>query len=185
MEGPTLVPSGVKQAGGHPIAPTRTGLTGKPASKSPPRHLGLIFKMTCLRPAGNPMVKTIVHKVKFKAAPAKLYDIYMDSKRHSAATGSPAKISKGPGSAMSAWDGFIAGRVLATVPKTFIAQTWRGSDWKASDPDSFLILHFEKTKGGSLVTMVHAGVPDDQEEALGEGWHENYWAPWRTYLGER
>ena len=44
---------------------------------------------------------------------------------------------------------------------------------------------FEKAKGGSLVTMVHAGVPDDQADALDDGWKENYWDPWKAYLGER
>lgn len=132
------------------------------------------------------MVKTIVHKVKFKAPPARLFDIYMDSKKHGAATGSTAKIGRAPGSPMQAWDGFITGTILATVPKTLIAQTWRGSDWKAHDPDSFLILHFEKGKGGgSLLTMVHAGVPDDQRDALDEGWSESYWEPWKAYLGEK
>lgn len=130
------------------------------------------------------MVKTIVHKVKFKAAPSKLYDTYMDSKRHAAAVGSTAKVGKTPGSPMQAWDGYITGTILATVPKTFIAQTWRASDWDDGDPDSFLILHFEKTKGGSLLTMIHAGVPDEHEESLDEGWTENYWEPWKAYLEE-
>lgn len=131
------------------------------------------------------MVKTIVHKVKFKAAPEKLFDTYMDSKKHGAATGSTAKLGKAPGSSMEAWDGYITGKILATVPKSFVAQTWRAADWKDSDPDSFLILHFEKRKGGSLLTMVHAGVPDDQREALDDGWKENYWEPWTAYLGEK
>jgi activator of HSP90 ATPase len=131
------------------------------------------------------MVKTIVQQVKFKVGPEKLFDIYLDSKKHGAATGSKAKVSKKPGSDFMAWDGFITGKLLSTVPKTFIAQTWRGSDWKKSDPDSFLILHFEKAKGGSLLTMVHAGVPDDQYEDLNNGWNESYWEPWKAYLAEK
>lgn len=130
-------------------------------------------------------MKTIVQQVKFKATPEKLYDIYMDSKKHGAATGSKANVSKKPGSDFMAWDGFITGKLLATVPKSFVAQTWRGSDWTKDDPDSILILHFEKAKGGSLLTLVHAGVPDDQREALDDGWRENYWEPWKDYLGER
>lgn len=131
------------------------------------------------------MVKTIVQQVKFKAAPEELYDLYMDSKRHGAATGSTAKVSKKPGSDFMAWDGYITGKLLATVPKTLVAQTWRASDWREDDPDSFLILHFERAKGGSLLTMIHAGVPDGQREALDQGWRENYWEPWKDYLGER
>lgn len=130
-------------------------------------------------------MKTIVQQVKFKASPEKLYDLYMDSKKHTAAVGSPAKVSKKPGSDFMAWDGFITGKMLAATPKSFVAQTWRGSDWRASDPDSLLVLHFEKAKGGSRLTMVHAGVPDDQYASLSEGWHESYWNLWKAYLGEK
>ena len=131
------------------------------------------------------MVKTIVQQVKFKAAPDKLFDLYLDSKKHGAATGSKAKVSPKPGSDFMAWDGYIHGKVVATVPKSFVAQTWRAADWQDSDPDSFLILHFEKAKGGSVLTMVHAGVPDNQAEALTEGWKESYWDPWKAYLSKR
>lgn len=131
------------------------------------------------------MVKTLVQQVKFKASPDKLFDLYLDSKKHGAAIGSTAKVSKKPGSAFMAWDGYITGKLVATVPKSFIAQTWRGADWKESDPDSFLILHFEKAEGGALVTMVHAGVPDEHAEALDDGWKESYWNPWKAYLRKR
>ena len=131
------------------------------------------------------MVKTIVQQVKFKAAPEKLFDIYLDSKKHGAATGSKAKVGKTPGSDFMAWDGYINGKLVATVPKSFVAQTWRAADWKDSDPDSFLILHFEKAKGGSVVTMVHAGVPDEHADALNEGWKESYWDPWKAYLRKK
>ena len=131
------------------------------------------------------MVKTIVQQVKFKAPPEKLFDTYLDSKKHGAATGSPAKVSAKPGSDFMAWDGYISGKLVATVPKSFVAQTWRAADWRKSDPDSFLILHFEKDKGGSLLTMVHAGVPDDQADNLDQGWKESYWTPWKAYLAKK
>lgn len=131
------------------------------------------------------MVKTIVQQVKFKAAPEKLYDIYTDSKKHAAAVGSPAKVGKKPGSDFMAWDGYITGKILSTVPKSFVAQTWRASSWGKSDPDSFLILHFEKAKGGSRLTMIHAGVPDNHYADLNSGWYESYWDLWKAYLGER
>ena len=131
------------------------------------------------------MVKTLVQQVKFKAAPDKLFDIYLNSAKHGAAIGSKAKVSAKPGSDFMASDGYITGKLVATVPKSFVAQTWRAADWKESDPDSFLILHFEKAKGGSVLTMVHAGVPDDQADNLDDGWKESYWQPWKAYLKER
>ena len=129
------------------------------------------------------MTKTIVQQVKFGVAPERLYDIYMDSKKHGAATGSVAKVSKKVGSEFKAWDGYIAGKILALFPKRAIVQTWRAADWKKTDSDSILTIGVDKAPGGSLLTLVHAGVPDNQYEALKEGWVISYWDPWKAYLG--
>lgn len=49
------------------------------------------------------MPKNIVQKVVFKnTTPKALYELYMDSKKHSVATGAPAKISAKEGGKFSA-----------------------------------------------------------------------------------
>jgi len=42
------------------------------------------------------MTKTIVQSVKFHATPEELFELYLDAKKHSAATGAPLKISRNP-----------------------------------------------------------------------------------------
>jgi len=121
--------------------------------------------------------------VKFAVAPEKLFDTYMDSKKHAAATGSTAKVSKKVGGAFEAWDGYITGKLLAVFPKRALVQTWRGSDWSKKDPDSVLTISFDKAPGGSLLTLVHANVPDGAYDDLSSGWEESYWTPWKRYLG--
>jgi len=44
------------------------------------------------------MCKTIKQKVKFKISPRAVYDLFIDSKKHSALTGKKAVISEKPGS---------------------------------------------------------------------------------------
>ena len=88
------------------------------------------------------MAKTIQQTVKFSAPPDRLYDIYMDSKKHGAAVGSSASVSRKIGGRFSAFGGMLSGRLLARVPGRLIVQTWRGSNWKKSEGDSILILTF-------------------------------------------
>ena len=45
------------------------------------------------------------------ATPADLYELFMDSAKHSAATGAPAKISRKIGGKWSAFDGMIWERI--------------------------------------------------------------------------
>src|SRR5205814_6119675 len=91
------------------------------------------------------MTKTIQQRVEFPVSPERLFEIYTDSKRHSAATGSPATVSKKVGGKFSAFGGMLSGRNLAVIPNQMIVQAWRGSHWKETDPDSILILKFSKT----------------------------------------
>jgi activator of HSP90 ATPase len=64
------------------------------------------------------------------ATPAMLYELFMDSAKHSAATGMPAKISAKVGGKWSAFGGMIHGKTLALVPNKMTVQTWRSSGGK-------------------------------------------------------
>ena len=111
--------------------------------------------------------------------------MYMDSKKHSAATKAPARITKKVGAKFSAHDGYIKGINLSIVPGRMIVQTWRGSDWKQSDPDSILILSFERENSAAVLKMVHANVPDKHKDHLNQGWKDHYWVPWKQHLKSR
>ena len=108
--------------------------------------------------------------------------MYMDSKKHSEATGSKATVSRKVGGVFSAWDGFIRGRNLQIVRDRLIVQAWRGSDMKKTDPDTILVLRFDKSKKGARVTMFHTNVPASQLKELKGGWYDFYWKPWKQYL---
>jgi len=103
------------------------------------------------------------------ATPAKLYEFLMNSAKHTAATGMPAKISLKVGGKWSAFGGMIRGKNLVLIPNKMIVQTWRSSEWKKADPDSILIVSFDKSSGGGAqVDLVHVGVPDyDQRSGKG------------------
>lgn len=129
-------------------------------------------------------MKTIIQKVKFKAGPADLFETYLDSKRHSLATGFKAVLSRKVGGSYTACDGYIRGKNLLIVRNRMVVQTWRAKDWKKSDKDSTLILDFKKSGKGGEVLMIHANVPDGQVKGLSKGWHEFYWKPWKRFFGK-
>ena len=99
------------------------------------------------------MTPVIQQSVTFKAKPADLYKLFMDSGKHTAATGMPAKISPKVGGKWSAFGNMLVGKNLALVPGRMIVQSWRSTGWKKGDPDSVLVVTFEKTKEGTAVHL--------------------------------
>ena len=91
------------------------------------------------------MTPVIEQTVSFDATPAKLYEFFMDSAKHTAATGMPAKVSRKVGGKWSAFSGMILGKNLVLIPNRMIVQSWRSSEWKKADPDSVLVVSFEKS----------------------------------------
>jgi activator of HSP90 ATPase len=131
------------------------------------------------------MTPTIEQSVTFKTTPAELYELFMDSAKHTAATGAPAKISRKVGGKWSAFGGMILGKNLALLPNRMIVQSWRSSAWKESDPDSILVVQFNKIQGGAAINLAHVGVPPYDYKGVTEGWRTYYWEAWNEYFKAR
>ena len=71
------------------------------------------------------MTLTISQRVRFSASAETLFEMYMDSKKHAASTGAPAKLSRKVGGVWSAYGGSIGGKNLLIVPEKQIVQAWR------------------------------------------------------------
>jgi activator of HSP90 ATPase len=124
------------------------------------------------------MTATIRQKIRFSASGAQLYRAFLTAKTHAAFTGAPARISDKPGAKFRVVD-YATGENLSLTRDRQIVQSWRADDWDEDAPDSVLILNFDDD--GTL-EMVHAGVPEDQQAALADGWRQYYWKPLRAYL---
>ena len=116
------------------------------------------------------------------APPEAVYDAWLDSRAHAAMTGAAAEISPVVGAAYSAWDGYISGRTLELVPGRRIVQSWRTSEFAASDPDSTVVVALEPTKTGTRLTLTHRGAPDGQTGYERGGWRDFYFAPMKAYF---
>ena len=128
------------------------------------------------------MTPVIQQSVEFDVPPETLYELYMDSKKHSLATGAPAELSRKAGGVFTAFGGQLKGVNLLLAPKQMVVQTWRAEGWKKTDPDSILVIRFSKTKTGGRVDLVHVNVPEYDHQGVTDGWRHYYWEPWRVYL---
>jgi activator of HSP90 ATPase len=127
-------------------------------------------------------MNTVQQTVTFNGSPEYLFEIYMDSKKHTAATNAKAVVSRKVGAKWSAFGGMIGGRNLVVVPNRLIVQAWRAAHWKKSDPDSVLVMKFSKIKNGCRIELLHANIPDHDFKGVRNGWPSYYWKPWRIYL---
>ncbi len=129
------------------------------------------------------MSKTIVQQVVFKNTTAKkLYDLYMDSKKHSLVTGAPAKISRKEGARYSAHGNYITGKNLQLIKDKLIVQTWRAESWSKEDVDSTFIIRLEPKGKDVVLHAIHANLPDQHAASTDKGWHTHYWEPMKRYL---
>jgi activator of HSP90 ATPase len=128
------------------------------------------------------MTEAIQQSVEFPASPEDLFEIYMDSKKHSEATGGKAKLGRKAGNPFTAFGGLLRGKNLLVVPGKMVVQAWRSSGWKKTEPDSILVLTFSQTPTGGRVDLVHANVPEHDLAGVTKGWNKYYWEPWRAYL---
>jgi activator of HSP90 ATPase len=129
------------------------------------------------------MTALIQQRVRFRVSPGRLFEMYVDSKKHSESTGMAARISRKVGGKFRGFAGALEGKNLLIVPGKQIVQLWRATHWKKEDW-SILILTFRRVKDGAEIDLVHVGVPEYDYKGVREGWPKYYWKPWRKYLGK-
>ena len=114
--------------------------------------------------------------------PAEIFNAWLESKAHSAFTGSPARVDPGVGAEFSAWDGYISGKTLEVEPHSRILQSWRTTEFPDGSPDSRLEILLEEMGDGTQLTLIHTGLPDGQGEDYRQGWQEYYFKPMHKYF---
>lgn len=125
--------------------------------------------------------KTIKQKVTFKANQIDVYEVLMDSKKHSVFSGGKAKISRKVGGKFSAYDGYATGKNIELVPGQKIVQTWHASDWE-EDVISTVTFELQPIKTGTELIFTHEGVPAEHSKSIAQGWKDFYWAPMKELL---
>jgi activator of HSP90 ATPase len=128
--------------------------------------------------------RTIKQSIDIKASPHEVYEILMDSEKHSGLTGSDAKISRDIGGSFSIWDGFIEGTNIELVPDKKIVQNWRGEeDCWPKEHYSVITIELTKTEKGTRLDFTQEKMPSDCHDNFYKGWYDNYWDPLREMFG--
>ena len=131
------------------------------------------------------MSNTVTLAVDLPAKPGRLYDMYIDAKRHAAFTGAPVRIAARPGARFEAFGGAISGTILQLVPRHLIVQSWRSTHFARGDLDSTLILRFLPCGKGGRIELTHVNVAERDFGGVSDGWAKYYFVPWRAYLERR
>ena len=130
-------------------------------------------------------MSTFQQRVTFTGrTPEELYAIYLDSERHAMALGAEAWIEPKVGGRFEIFGkGAVNGTNLFLDPGRMIVQTWRGAVWRKNDPDSIVVLTFERTDRGASIHLVQTNVPDAAGERVNaKAWNNMYWGPWKANL---
>ena len=125
--------------------------------------------------------RTLRQTVTFKAPPQHVYDLLMDSRKHQALSGEPARISNRVGGQFQAWGPHISGFNLVLKPGRKIVQAWRATGWW---PDHYSIVIFDISgvRGGSKLRFTQIGIPPHRYSGHQRGWIEAYWTPMKEVL---
>ena len=116
------------------------------------------------------------------ASAQEIYDAWLDSLAHSEMTGGEATMSDEIGAEVSAWDGYISGRNLELVPGERIVQSWRTTEFTDEHDDSIVTVTLEDMEDGTVLTLVHSNVPDEQTSYEEGGWESKYFEPMKVYF---
>ena len=119
------------------------------------------------------------------ASARQIYDAWLDSLAHSEMTGSKANMSNEVGADVSAWGDYITGRNLELIPGERIVQSWRTAQFLEEHEDSIITVTLEDAENGTLLTLVHSNVPDDQMSYEQGGWEQHYFGPMKKYFADR
>jgi len=129
------------------------------------------------------MTSVIQQSVRFRTSPQTLYELYLNSAKHSRSTGARARISRKVGGKFTAFAGQLAGKNLFLLPGKQIVQLWRATHWKKEDW-SILVLTFSRVAGGAQIDLVHIAVPNYDHKGVRKGWPKYYWRPWKKFLAK-
>lgn len=128
------------------------------------------------------MCKTIKQRVKFKAAPATIYDLLADSRKHSGVTGKAASISPKVGGTFSIGEDEVTGINVDLVPARRIVQAWRHRRFPEGIFSMAAVTLTPTNDGGTALVLTHRGVPKELIPEIEQAWRDQYWSKIKAWI---
>jgi activator of HSP90 ATPase len=123
-------------------------------------------------------------KTTIKASAKEIYSAWLSSEGHTNMTGGKANVSDKIGGNFTAWDGYIWGKNISLESNYKIIQSWRSSQFVASEEDSIIEVILNETNDETEVTLIHSNVPESGEHYK-KGWDEHYFQPMKLYFSNK
>ncbi len=123
---------------------------------------------------------TITQTIKVFASNQEIYNMWLDSKKHSDLIVGSAEIDPELGGEFSIWDGVVSGKNIELIPFKKIVQEWRYEyeNWPA-DFMSKITLDFEEIADKTIIHFTHENIPQEYANEIEQGWEDYYWKPLR------
>jgi activator of HSP90 ATPase len=118
--------------------------------------------------------RQIRHVVRLNAKPRAIYQALMNSKKHAAFTGAPAKIDAKVGGRFAAWGPHLRGVNVELIKNKRIVQAWRAKSWPKSHY-SIATFELKRARGGTHLVFTQTGVPARHWRDINGGWKSHYW----------
>lgn len=120
------------------------------------------------------------------STPEKIYQAYLNSKKHSEMTGGgSAKIRAKVGSKFTAWDGYCGGKILELIENKKIVSTWRASEFPVDADDSILEIELEEKRNGTQISLKQTHIPASLSKNYKSGWTDFYFKPMFEYFNKK
>jgi len=126
--------------------------------------------------------RDLKQQVTFREGPHEVYEIIMDSKKHSILAGDTAKISRKINGKFTVGD-YIEGVNVEIIPGEKIVQTWRYNDWPKGYY-SKVTFSFKEIPTGTRFTFTQTGIPAEFYDDIKQGWIDYYWKPIKEMLNK-
>lgn len=124
--------------------------------------------------------KNLKQGAMISASPHEVYEMLMDSRKHSAFTNEKASISRKVGGKFTCYGGWILGKNVKLTKDREILQSWRGKDWPKGHYSTVKFL-LKKAGKGTKLMFSQTGIPANKYKDISSGWKEFYWGPMKAF----
>ena len=117
------------------------------------------------------------------ATKEQIYDMWLNSKKHSKLIGATAVTSNKVGGKISIWDGYITGKNLELIQDYKIVQLLRFDydDWDEDHFSKFTLKFKRKSSGKIQIVINHSQIPKAYTKEISDGWKKYYWDKLKLY----
>jgi uncharacterized protein YndB with AHSA1/START domain len=116
-------------------------------------------------------MKPIVQTYEVKATPTQVFDALTNPATIQQWSGGPAQMDNKVGTNFSLFGGGVHGTNLEVIPNQKLVQEWYAEELEQPSKVSFTLV---PTGEGTIIELLHEGVPEGQIQKFSEGWKQHY-----------